>query len=167
MINRFNSYYWKDGKPYGKDLNDKGPFRIVVDPYYKRFSIEFYEGENFKKIIYDSNLFDFRSLKDPRQASWIKMPLSQNESLLKNQEDRIVLKETYSFEKDRPRHCQYSIPQGIAVAYHKLSYSDLGDAFDGVTLFDMNDVPVMQKKYKFVNGEFTELVQESWQLAKG
>lgn len=167
MIKRFNSYFWKDGKPYGKDPSEKGAYRIVVDPYYKRFSIEEYEGEAFKKILYDSNLFDFRSLKDPRQASWIKIPLNQNESLLKNQEDRIVLKETYSFEKERPRKCQYATPQGIKVAYHILSYTDFGDAFDGVTLFDMNDKPVMQKKYKSVSGEFTELVQESWQLAIG
>ena len=164
MLPRFNTYFWKDGKPYGLQPNPEGPFRIIVDPYYKRFSIEFYEKEIFKKILYDSYLFDFRALKDPRQASWIKIPLSPNESLLKNQEDRVVLKETYTFEKERPRYCHYTIPQGISVAYHKLSYTDFGDPFDGVTLYDMNDVQVMQKKYKLVNGEFGDIISESWKV---
>lgn len=161
----FKSYYWKDGKPYGKDRNEKGPFRIVVDPYYKRFSIEFYENGAFKNIVYDSNLFDFRSLKDPRQASWIKIPVTATESLLKNQEDRIVLKETYVYENERPRYCHYAIPQGIQVAYHKLSYIDFGDEFDGVTLYDMNEVPVMQKKYRCEKGEFGELISEKWNFS--
>lgn len=164
MIPRFNSYFWKEGKPYGKDPDEKGPFRIVVDPYYKRFSVELYEGSEFKKILYDSNLFDFRALKDPRQASWIKIALSPTESLLKNQEDRVVLKETYTFEQNRPRACLYSTPQGIPVAHHRISYTDLGDPFDGVTLYDIHDVPVMRKKYALNNGEFGELLEESWAM---
>ena len=66
MFKYYSDYYWKDGKPYGKDeINpNQSPFayKIVQDPYFKRFSIEKYRQEHFEKNVYDSILLDFRHL---------------------------------------------------------------------------------------------------------
>lgn len=166
MIQHFKNYYWKEGRPYGiEPTNENHYYRIVTDPYHKRYSVEEYEKSKFKRIIYDSNLFDFRALKDPRQASWLKESLSNTESLLRNQDDRVVLIEKYTFASDRPRYCHYYIPQGLLVAHHKVFYKDVGDAFDGVILYDTSDRPVMQKSYKVEDEEFTELIEEKWNFS--
>lgn len=163
MIKKFKSYYWKEGKPYGREKGDK--FKIVVDPYHKRYSIEEYEKGEYKRVIYDSNLLDFRSLKDPRQASWLKEPFGENSSLLRNQDDRVVLIEKYEFKGDKCSLCRYLSPQGIEIAFHKISLRDWGDPFDGVTLYDLNDMPIMQKKYTIEKGEFLDLLEENWNFS--
>ncbi len=160
MIRTFKNYYWKEGKPYGREAGDR--YKIVVDPYHKRYSVEEYHQGAYQRVIYDSNLFDFRALKDPRQASWLKIPLSENQSLLRNQDDRVVLIEKYEFRGEKCSLCHYLTPQMIPVAYHKISLKEWGDPFDGVTLYDMNEMPVMQKKYTLENGEFTAVMEELW-----
>jgi hypothetical protein len=165
MNHHFKNYYWKDGKPYGKDKIDplRGiSYKIVTDPYHKRYSVEKYADNQFRELIYDSNLFDFRHLKDPAQAAWLKEPLSPNESLIRNQEDRVILREKYEFENNFCRSCTLLTPQGLPVSQHKIFYEILNDTFNGVLLSDLNGRPVMRKTYKAVEGEFTELLTESW-----
>lgn len=174
MIKHFRNYYWKNGKPYGIDVVDPKQadlsYKIVVDPYYKRFSIERYQRQQFEKIVYDSALLDFRHLKPIDQMAWEReliedMP-NQTKYLLRNQEDRAILIETLLFENGRCRYCQLSSIHGIFLSTHKLCYTALQDAFNGVILFDAENRPVLLKKYEMdpITEEFTTLIQEEWNM---
>ena len=54
------------GKPYGRDIIDptvaSTSYKIVSDPYFRRFSVEKYQFLQFEKVVYDSYLLDFRHL---------------------------------------------------------------------------------------------------------
>lgn len=167
MHKAYNDYYWKDGKPYGKGIVEELEgltFRVVVDPYYKRFSVEEYENGRFKRLAYDSALFDFRALRKPEYAAWSREPIDEENSLIRNEEDRVVLIESYLFEGDFCRGCLVATLHGTPVSYHRMHYIELGDDFNGVILYDANHKIVMKKVYDMNESgqEFGALVSESW-----
>lgn len=174
MFKYFHQYYWKDGKPYGNQIVNpaeaSSSYKIVVDPYYKRFSIEKYHYTNFAKVIYDSCLLDFRHLTVKDQMAWQRETLQEEKHssicLLRNQEDRVVLIETLTFESDQCRSCITSSVHGIPLSTHCMYYRSLGDHFDGVVLYDMERRPVMMKVYEIdpLTGEFTNLLIEEWNM---
>lgn len=174
MFKHFQNYYWKAGKPYGLGVVDpiQAPYsyRIVVDPYYKRFSIEKYRYAGFEKIVYDSLLLDFRHLTLKDQMAWqrevLKEENDQSVCLLRNQEDRAVLMEILTFEQNQCRTCLTSSAHGIPLALHRMYYRSLQDPFDGVILYDLEGRPVMMKTYETdpQTGEFTILLSEEWNM---
>jgi hypothetical protein len=178
MYKHFENYYWKMGKPYGKGTTDSSAetsYKIIVDPYFKRFSIEKYRYGTFEVILYDSLLLDFRHLKPINQNAWDRIELTDalettpahlKKSLIKNQDDRIILKEEHFYEKERSKSCRLYSIHGILLSTHRLYYTDLGDSFNGVILFDVEERPVMMKRYEF-NSErqdFTDLIEEVWDM---
>lgn len=173
MIQHHQNYYWKNGKPYGRHVVDKSSdtsYKIIVDPYYRRFSVEKYKQGKFDKIIYDSQLLDFRHLKPTEQIAWEKEEIQAEDSpircLLRNQDDRLILVETHNFDQDRCRTCQMSSIHGIPISTHRMYYTALNDTFNGVVLFDMENRPVMFKKYEVdaLTGDFTTLIEENWDM---
>lgn len=174
MFKYFRDYYWKAGKPYGREIVDPASlavsYKIVVDPYYKRFSIEKYHTGHFEKVVYDSLLLDFRHLTQEHQLAWQRELLSEDMHetvcLLRNQEDRVILKETLFFEGDYCRSCQTSSVHGLPLAIHRMYYKSLQDAFDGLILYDLEERPVMMKVYETdaLTGEFTTLLSEEWNM---
>lgn len=174
MFKYFRDYYWKAGKPYGREIIDPAchpvSYKIVVDPYYKRFSVEKYHTVLFDRVVYDSLLLDFRHLTQEHQIAWQRELLledaQQTTCLLRNQEDRVVLKETLSFEGLHCRSCQTSSVHGLPLATHRMYYKSLQDTFDGVVLYDLEERPVMMKIYETdpLTGEFTNLLSEEWNM---
>jgi hypothetical protein len=174
MFKQFRDYYWKNGKPYGMhevDPTQVTPsYKIVTDPYYKRFSIEKYQSTTFDKVIYDSLLLDFRHLTLKDQIAWQREILREDNEhsycLLRNQEDRVVHLETLTFEKNQCRTCVTSSVHGVPLSTHRMYYRFLQDTFDGVVLYDREDRPVMIKTYELdpETGEFTNLLSEEWNM---
>jgi hypothetical protein len=173
MIEHYQSYYWKMGKPYGDQLGDLKAsisYKIVVDPYHKRYSIEKYQQGLFDKIIYDSILFDFRQLKPIDQMAWQRELLKEDPyctvCLLRNQEDRAILLETQFFEQNWCHSCAVSSIHGIPLSIHRMYYQAFGDPFNGVILYDIENRPVMMKTYQVdpKTGEFTLLIKEEWDM---
>lgn len=171
MSQHYTDYVWKQGLPYGINTassTENITYKIVSDPYHKRNSIERYVDGNFKDVVYDSALFDFRQLKLGEQLSWQKTSVAETENTaichIRNQDDRLVLIEKYTFIKDRCKECHAFSPQGIPISVQKIYYTALNDPFNGVVLFDANDHPVMLKKYKIdeASGEFSDLLEEEW-----
>lgn len=174
MIHHYEGYYWKMGKPYGKNIVDANEsnisYKIVPDPYFRRFSVEKYIHGRFDKIIYDSYLLDFRHLKPIDQMAWQKESLEETEnsarSLLRNGDDRAILIENYQFEKNLCRSCiVYSI-HGLQLATNRMYYKSLKDPFNGVVVYDLENRPVMMKTYEVDDstGEFTNLLVEEWNM---
>ena len=87
-------------------------------------------------------------------------------SLIRDQNDRVILLEHYTFEKGRCRSCQVKSPHGHPLTSRKIFYKDFGDPFDGVILYDANEKPVMKKTYEMIPEfrEFGELIDENWNL---
>lgn len=175
MTKHYHDYCWKGGIPYGLRAIEEGSttrpsetYKIVMDPYRKRIAIEKYAGNDFFSIVYDSAFIDFRHLKSVEQIAWQKTAVQTSEdrmvSQIRNQDDRLLFIETYLFEKERCRECQTHSPLGHLLSRQKMSYKSLGDAFDGVTLFDANERPVMRKRYAVdaSTAEFTEVLEEIW-----
>ena len=174
MLKHFTEYYWEDGIPKGlhpikapstiRETN----YKIVSDPYHKWISIEKYTRSAFEKIIYDSAIFDFRCLKPANQIAWQKFQIGKSEErcLIRNQDDRIILFENYTFEGNRCLLCKAFSPHGILVSTQKIYWKALGDKVDGVALFDCNEHIVMNKIYEVdsESGEFTNLIQENWNM---
>jgi len=175
MIAHYQDYYWKNGKPYGRHVIDPlslVTYRVIVDPYYKRFSVEKYQSGKFDELIYDSLLLDFRHLTPQHQMAWQKELLAEEESettyLLKNQDDRAVYIERNIFKNSRCHACiLYSI-HGLFLSIHRIYYQDW-DNFNGVVLFDREQRPVMQKSYALNAGSdsFTTLLSEQWDMREG
>lgn len=176
MNKHFKDYYWKGGIPQGLSPCDESgtdiSYKIVMDPYRKRISIETYAFGVFKNITYDSVLLDFRHLTPANQTAWQKLILEETAekviSIIKNQDDRVLYLETYIFENGVCRECKVHSPHGPLLAVHKMFYHSLQDPFTGVVLFDANEHPVMYKRYEMdeESKEFTELLQEEWNDAK-
>lgn len=174
MFKHYETYFWKDGKPYGakETAQDGSPssYKIVVDPYYKRFSIEKYQFAFFEKIIYDSNLLDLRHLTIKDQMAWQREVLNEepdsSRCLLRDQNDRAILYEALTFEKELCRSCVTSSVHGVPIAVHRMYYSQLDDPFNGVVLFDIENRPVMMKVYEIdpITNEFTHLISEEWNM---
>ncbi len=172
----YEDYGWKNGKPVGKGLIDSShiqqapcAYKIVVDPYYKRFSIEKYRKGLFEKVVYDSQFLDFRKLKPSEQTAWSRELLKEDGSeaihIIRDHYDRLILIETSRYEKFQCRECRISSIHGVLLSVHRMFYKALGDTFDGVILYDMEEKPVMIKEYEVdsVSGEFSNLIREQWE----
>jgi hypothetical protein len=173
MIKHYQSYFWRMGKPYGKGVlppSAECSYKIVTDPYFKRFSVEKYKKGHFDQVIYDSLLLDFRRLNPLNQMAWQKEMLKEQQDisicLLRNEEDRAVLIEKHHFEGDRCRSCTLTSIHGIFLSTHRMYYKALNDSFDGVVLFDVENRPVMMKLYEIdpATGEFSTLLKEEWNM---
>lgn len=171
MNKYFRSYYWDNGRPRGMDvvMSPEGTtYKVVVDPYYKRYTLERYDGEKFVDIIYDSALYDFRWLKPQEQAAWHKETIEETEDqstcLIRNQDDRVIAVERYSFELGLCRCCEISYPSGQIIATQHIRYTKLGEEEDTVTLMDRLGNPVVIKTYEAdeATGEFTNMLSEVW-----
>lgn len=170
----FRDYVWQKGVPRGAgrlsaEEAAQAPFayKIVDDPYRKRFSVERYCGPVFEQVIYDSQLLDFRRLKPAEQQGWLREIVRQTSSetrcLIRNQEERLLYAELLTFEGSYCRECLLSTPQGTLLSIHRLFYTGLGDAFNGIRLYDINDHLVLEKRYAVgPSGEFTQLLEERW-----
>ncbi len=175
MITHYKEYYWKNGKPYGRQIVDPSSiqsFRIIVDPYFKRFSLEKYARGKFEKIIYDSVLLDFRHLTPLHQTAWQKEVIEESEQeqhcILRNQDDRAILVEKTIFMNQRCQVCcLYSI-HGLLLSFHQIFYQDWGHPFNGVVFFDTERNPVMIKKYAFdpETDAFSSLLSEEWDMSQ-
>lgn len=174
MYKHYRNYFWKMGKPYGieeveaeKTLTS---YKIISDPYFKRISIEKYQLTRFDQVIYDSVLLDFRHLTLKDQIAWRREVLNEEENrttcLLRDHDDRAVLIETLTFDRNLCGTCTTSTVQGIPVAIHRMYYREQQDTFDGVMLYDREERPVMRKCYERdpVTGEFTLLIDEEWDM---
>jgi hypothetical protein len=175
MSKYYRDYVWKEGIPYGIEaIEPKAPltYKIAMDPYRKRIAIEKYRNGTFESIVYDSALLDFRHLKPAEQTAWQKVIISENEqkvvAAIYNQDDRLILFETYLFEKKFCRSCLSTSGHGINLSCQKMFYQTLGDSFNGVILFDINEHPATFKRYKEDgdSGEFGELSEEIWDGGK-
>jgi hypothetical protein len=174
MFKHFQDYYWKEGKPYGRKAVEPClaacSYKIVVDPYYKRFSIEKYNYAHFDRVIYDSYLLDFRHLTLKDQMAWQREVVREDKDssvcLLRNQDDRAILTETLLFEDEQCRECTTRSVHGITLCVHRMYYRSLKDRFDGVVLYDNEERPVMLKMYETdpLTGEFTNLLFEEWNM---
>lgn len=167
MSKHYLSYSWKNGAPYGissiqSPEKDQVTFLILADPYFKRFSVEKCVGGVFETLIYDSFLLDFRKLRPEFQLAWGREPLIEGVNLVRDQDDRVVVKEISTYEGNRCRECHLYSPHGFLLGTQKIQYKELGDPFDGVILYDSLHQPVLIKKYS-VNEEtgfFDKLEEE-------
>lgn len=174
MYKFYEDYYWSKGRPKGKNPIDSCEFnkiecyRIVVDPYFKRYTIEFYKKGKFYEIVYDSALFDFRKLKPVEQNAWKKELVSETsfESIcyIKDHDDRIILTEKYQFQQSLCIVCWTSYPNGQHLSTQKTTYKKLGNSSNETILYDRLNHPVLIKEYEAdeVTGEFTNLLKEVW-----
>lgn len=167
----FKDYYWEEGIPKGKGNTEPAEghetYKIVSDPYRKRISIEKYHGMILSEVIYDSIFLDFRQLRKGELMAWqtekIEESLDQMICLIRNQDDRVVFRETHEFKQGYCRQCLVHSPQGTLLSIHKMSYVSFQDPFNGVVLYDANKHQVMMKKYDIdEQGSFTNLLEESW-----
>ncbi|MCH9609664.1 MAG: hypothetical protein S4CHLAM45_00530 [Chlamydiales bacterium] len=163
----YADYYWRNGTPYG--IGEGKTYRIVSDPYRKWISIEKYRGTHLIEVVYDSHLLDFRLLKPLNQLGWRKEPIIESNQLVKqwifNEDDRAILIEEMLYEKGYCRRCRTLYPCGRLLSEHLLSYKALSDSFNGMTLYDANAHPVMQRIYDdFQHGEWIDLQEERWSL---
>ncbi len=171
MNNFFSDYFWRDGVPYGVGVAEEDSptsYKIVMDPYRKRISIEKYATGEFTSIIYDSILLDFRQLKSLEHAAWQKTTLratpQQATCLIRNPDDRVLFIETHLFKNGRCCECRVHSPHGHLLSTHKMFYTSFNDAFNGVKLFDQNEHLIMYKHYEVDSdgAEFTQLIKEEW-----
>ncbi len=136
MYKHTRDYYWKNGKPYGRETVDPTEasisYKIVSDPSFKRFSVEKYQFLMFEKVVYDSYLLDFRHLSVKDQVAWqreiLKEEAHETIGLLHNQDDRAVLIEKLHYEENRCRSCSTSsihgIPQELSFLMPKRGHHD-------------------------------------------
>jgi hypothetical protein len=174
LIRYYSEYVWKNGKPYGiapAEHPEQGiTYKVVSDPYYKRISVEKYFDQNFLNVVYDSALFDFRSLKPAEQTAWQKSAQPGHSEkarcAIRDQDDRLVLIEEYGFDGIFCRECRSTTPHGILIAVQKMFYSSLKDLFDGVVLYDANSHPVIFKRYSIdpLTKDFSDLIEEEWDM---
>lgn len=174
MFKHFQDYYWKEGKPYGRQEVDPTQtscsYKVVVDPYYKRFSIEKYTYTHFDKVVYDSYLLDFRHLTLKDQMAWQREILQEDHHsfvcLLRNQDDRAILIETLLFKNEHCYECTTRSVHGITLCIHRMYYRSLQNQLDGVVLYDVEERPVMLKLYETdsLTGEFTNVLFEEWNM---
>jgi len=167
MTKMYRDYRWKNGLPYGVDvIETESGYKIVSDPYRKRVALEEYREGQFIKVIYDSAFMDFRTLKPENQVAWQRIPVSETKSMIRDQDDRVILFEEYLIEDELCRGCSIRSPHGVLVGAQKIFYEHLGDSMNGVALFDSNEHPVMWKKYKIDEKmhQFSDLLEENWDI---
>jgi hypothetical protein len=173
MTTFFCDYSWKAGKPVGKGVvkQDSGvPFqscyKIVIDPYYKRISVESYQAGKWHSLVYDSALLDFRKLNERDQMAWqretiLSLP-DEAVCLIRDHDDRVICMEKHRLKDNIPISCEILSPQGILLAIQKMHYTALGDLFNGVTFLDSTGRQVLKKVYAVDEQtfEFTDLLEE-------
>ena len=168
MSIHYRDYRWKEGIPYGiEKCSPSGvTYKIPMDPYRKRISVEAYRDGAFERLIYDSHLLNFRHLKPEVMLAW-EQTNTGTCTEIRDQDDRLLCIETYTFDGELCRECRITSPHGILIGTHKMHYKALGDTFNGVILFDANDRPVLSKTYEVdeESGQYTELKSESLDLA--
>lgn len=174
MNMHFCDYYWKAGKPYGRDkvnFDQPASYKIIADPYYKRICVEKYAYGKFTGIVYDSLLLDFRHLQSPDHLAWQREILKEEKDktvcLLRNQDDRVIFLESLYFEGHLCRSCILHSVHGVHLSTHSMYYESLQDSFNGVILYDIEKRPVMKKSYTVntFTGEFEELILEEWDMS--
>jgi len=170
MLTQYTKYYWKEGRPYGlltPGLYGKS-YRIVHDPYWRRCSIEEYEKEQFRRVIYDSLLLDFSRLKEEYQEGWNRERCLQKGGeelfLIRDQNERVILFESSLFEAGKCRETRLFSSQHTPLATQRICYTSLGDSFNGVVFYDLEKEVVMYKVYAYdeQREEFTKLLHEEW-----
>ncbi len=170
MNKHYRDYFWRDCLPYGLEpLDDaKGEisYKIVMDPYRKRVSLEKYNAEQFQTTVYDSALLNFKYLNPIEQQSWQKSPFKEFsntlECIIRDQDDRVLFIETYSFQDHYCKTCTARSPQGVILSIQEMHYKALGERENEVILYDTNDHPIIHKIYEAdaQTGEFTTLIKE-------
>ena len=172
-MKHYRDYLWKEGIPYGVQALEENmgkTYKIVSDPYRKWISLEEYIDGNFNRVLYDSSLLDFRKLKPAAHVAWQKVTLKETPDetvcLIRDHNDRVILFEHYLFEKGYCRICRVNSSRGSPLSFQKIFRKELGDSFDGVVLYDINERPVVRKTYKINpdSGEFTDLIEENWNI---
>lgn len=167
----YTDYYWDHGRPRGAGiaaLTEPQVYKIVVDPYYKRYTLERYKNGAFAGIVYDSALYDFRWLKPQEQTAWHKETIEESETeiscLIRNQDDRVIALEKYAFEQSLCTLCKIYYPNGEHLATQHMTYTKLGAAENRVLLVDRLSHPIAIKHYEAdeKTGEFTTLLSEVW-----
>jgi len=173
----YRDYIWQKGIPVGQgrlsepDVDaPSSAYKIVVDPYRKRFTIECYQGPVFQCLVYDSQLLDFRHLKPATQQGWQREVIHQSDSeiicLIRNQEERLLYRELHSFAGSLCRECRITSLHETLLSTHRMYYTHLGDRFNGTLLYDSNHHLVLAKRYACgTGGEFTDLLEERWDQA--
>ncbi|MFA6914815.1 MAG: hypothetical protein WC222_00320 [Parachlamydiales bacterium] len=161
----FAAYIWKNGLPQGLNLatSESLTYKIVSDPYHKHISIEEYLHGNFHRLIYDTKLLDFRTLRTEIPPIWNKSE-ENGRYIIRDQNNRTLWIELYTYEQNFCTQCQVLSPHGILLSTHKIFYTSLNHPFNGITLFDPLNIPVMYKKYSLSSdGEFEAMLEQSWQ----
>lgn len=174
MHKNYTNYSWDHGVPRGmgavedEKVDNKLIYKVISDPYHKRYSVEKYQGSELLDVVYDSALFDFRWLKPVEQNAWQKETIRETEHevicLIRNQDERVVLKEQYVFKDGFCHYCKASHPSGQPISLQQMYYTHFGDSFNGVVLFDKLSKPVVFKEYDLDEefGEFSNLISEMW-----
>lgn len=170
MLQQFRDYFWKEGLPIGIDalgdnFSSQESYKIVMDPYRKRVSIEKYIFGEYKASVYDSYLLNFRHLNQTEQQCWQKLPRKNSGSpewIIRDQDDRVIFIETYQFQQHLCVECIARSPQGVLLTFQKMHYKIFGDSENSVILYDSNQHPVLKKIYEAdpLTGEFLTLVNE-------
>jgi len=162
-----SNYFWKNGLPVPrKRSGTEERYKIISDPYHKHITVEKYNGNQYQSTIYDSKILDFRKLKPVDQTGWSREETDHG-VLIRDMDDRVIHIEQYEFEQSLCRACKIYSPHGWLAATHRLFYKTLGDAFNGVVLFDTNQKPVLLKQYQVDDrNEFTELLSEDWNMSQ-
>ncbi len=165
MLPLYRDYFWKKGTPYGiEKTSGHRAYKIVADPYHKHISIELYEDHQFVKQIYSSLWLDFRVLDPAAQAAWSKEIVLETESsstaLIRDENDRLLYKEIYTFKQGFCTHCYTLSPNDITLSEQHTSYLALGDAQNRAALYDAHQHPICYKFYEAdPSGNFTVLTR--------
>lgn len=84
------------------------------------------------------------------------------ESLIRNMDERIILREEAFFDGDYCHTCKFYSPHGVFIASQKIVKKST--EFTGVKLLDILDHPILIKHYEVdpQSGEFSTLLTEIW-----
>lgn len=170
MFPHFETLFWKAGRPRGKNRIEnpslaKASYTIIHDPYFKRISVERYSFGIFDKTLYDTALFDARTLKEREQIRWMREEISESESekvqAVKDETHRTLFLERQEFQEGLPRLCSIFSPHGLLLARNRLFYEALGDSWNGAVLEDVEGRPILKKRYGLnQEGQFEDLLEE-------
>lgn len=173
MSQYYRDYIWKGGLPYGvtPTLEPAGTtYKVLSDPYHRQVFVEQYRDGKFHALIYDSRLLNFRKLNPQNQMAWEREIISETEDTmvaeLRNQDDQLIIIEKMKYENGLCKSCTLLSSHGILLSEHRMTYKHLGDAFDGVTLYDSNERQVMIKKYVYDEEacQFSDILAEIWEV---
>lgn len=176
MTKHYKDYFWKNGIPYGiqhvekPETFDSYTYKIVMDPYRKHISIEKYKQGQFINTFYDSNLLNFRHLKNEEHRAWQKVKVFESKDQvichLRDQDDRLVFKELNFFKEDFCVESHLYSCHDHLISIQKMFYETLKDPFNGVILYDVENRAVLYKKYAFDVDFccFMELLEEEFDM---